>query len=163
MNVQPNWTVTNQGPWQLIYNASCIVSLAESIGMTSTEANVFVGTQEECEAEQVRLGLPWASDVVLDPDYQLIHDSQNILYFSIAGSDVDIIGTSFVGKMQECEAEIARLGLTWASVPVDASDAPVEVVTEEVLPVDALDAPIEAQVEEVLPIDGVNSEIVDAS
>jgi len=119
MNIQPNWTVTNQGPWQLIYSDTCIISLAESIGITSTEANVFVGTQEECEAERVRLGLPWASDVVLDPDYQLIHDSQNILYFSIAGSGVDIAGTSFVGKLQECEAEIARLGLTWASVPVE--------------------------------------------
>jgi len=148
MNIQPNWTVTNQGPWQLIYNDSCIVSLAESIGMTSTEANVFAGTQEECEAERVRLGLPWASDVVLDPDYQLIHDSQNILYFSIAGSGVDIIGTSFVGKLQECEAEIARLGLTWVSVPVDAPEV--------------LSPDIEAQVEEVLPIDGVNSEVVDA-
>ena len=136
MNIQPNWTVTNQGPWQLIYSDTCIISLAESIGITSTEAKVFVGTQEECEAERVRLGLPWASDVVLDPDYKLIHDSQNILYFSIAGSNVDIGGTSFVGKMQECEAEIARLGLTWASVPVDASDIPVEVQVEEVLPID---------------------------
>jgi len=136
MNIQPNWTVTNQGPWQLIYSDTCIISLAESIGITSTEAKVFVGTQEECEAERVRLGLPWASDVVLDPDYQLIHDSQNILYLSIAGSGVDIAGASFVGKLQECEAEIARLGLTWASVPVDTSDIPVEVQVEEVLPID---------------------------
>ena len=135
MNIQPNWTVTNQGPWQLIHDDTCIISLAESIGMTSTEANVFVGTQEECEAERTRLGLPWAADVVLDPDYQLIHDSQNILYLAIAGSGVDIAGTSFVGKLQECEAEIARFGLTWASVPVDASDVPVEVVAEEEVPI----------------------------
>ena len=144
MNIQPNWTVTNQGPWQLIYSDSCIVSLAESIGMTSTEAKVFVGTQEECEAERVRLGLPWAADVVIDPDCELIHDEQNILYLSIAGSGVDIAGTSFVGKLQECEAEIARLGLTWASVPVDTPS-----IIEEVLSPD--EAPIEAQVEEILP------------
>jgi len=143
MNIQPNWTVTNQGPWQLIYSDSCIVSLAESIGMTSTEAKVFVGTQEECEAERVRLGLPWAADVVIDPDYELIHDEQNILYLSIAGSGVDIAGTSFVGKLQECEAEIARLGLTWASVPVDTPS-----IIEEVLSPD--EAPM---VEEVLPDD----------
>lgn len=111
MNIEPNWTITNQGPWQLIYNDTSVISLAEAQGITSTEGKVFVGTEEECEAERVRLGLPWASDVVLDPDYQLIHDNQNILYFSI-GSAGDIVGTSFVGKLQECEAEIARLGLT---------------------------------------------------
>ena len=136
MNIEPNWTVTNQGPWQLIYNDTSVISLAEAQGITSTEGKVFVGTEEECEAERVRLGLLWASDVVLDPDYQLIHDNQNILYFSI-GSAGDIVGTSFVGKLQECEAEIARLGLTWASVPVDASDIPAEVVADEALPVEA--------------------------
>jgi hypothetical protein len=78
--------------------------------------------------------LPWAADVVIDPDYELIHDEQNILYLSIAGSGVDIAGTSFVGKLQECDAEIARLGLTWVSVPVDASDVPIEAQVEEGLP-----------------------------
>lgn len=121
MNIQPNWTVTNQGPWQLIYNDTCIISLAESIGTTSTEAKVFVGTQEECEAERVRLGLPWAADVVIDPEYRLVHDGQSILYFSVAGSEVDIVGTPFQGKLHECEAEIARLGLTWISTPIDES------------------------------------------
>jgi len=42
----------------------------------------------------------------------------------------------FTGTQEECEAEIARLGLTWASVPVDASDIPVEVQVEEVSPID---------------------------
>ncbi len=155
MNIQPNWTVTNQGPWQLIYSDTCIISLAESIGITSTEAKVFVGTEAECEAERVRLGLPWAADVVIDPDYELIHDEQNILYLSIAGSGVDVAGTSFVGKLQECEAEIARLGLTWASVPVDSHSIIEEVLSldeapmvEEVLSLD--EAPM---VEEVLPDD----------
>lgn len=119
MIIQPNWTVTDQGPWQLIFNDNSIISLSQVVGVTSTQGKVFVGTQEECEAERVRLGLPWASEVTLDPDYKLIHDSQNILYLSIAGSDVDIIGTLFVGKLQECEAEISRLGLTWPSVPAD--------------------------------------------
>lgn len=60
MNIEPNWTVTNQGPWQLIYNDTSVISLAEAQGITSTEGKVFVGTEEECEAERVRLGLLWA-------------------------------------------------------------------------------------------------------
>jgi len=68
MNIQPNWTVTDQGPWQLIYNDTSIISLSQTIGTTSTEGKVFAGTQEECEAERVRLSLPWASDVVVNPE-----------------------------------------------------------------------------------------------
>lgn len=136
MNINPNWTITSQGPWQLIYNDHSIISLAEAEGVISTEAKVFVGTQEECEAERVQLGLPWAAEVVIDPDYQVIHDNGNILYFSIAGSEVGIAGTSFVGKLQECEAEIARLGLTWPEIPVDATDIPMDAKVEEVSPID---------------------------
>jgi len=64
MNIQPNWTVTDQGPWQLIYNDTSIISLLEVEGITSTQGYIFAGTKEECEAEIIRLGLPWASELV---------------------------------------------------------------------------------------------------
>lgn len=59
MIIEPNWTVSAQGPWQLIYNETQIVSLHEAQGTTSTEGNLFVGTRAECEAEIDRLGLPY--------------------------------------------------------------------------------------------------------
>lgn len=59
MIIEPNWTVSSQGPWQLIYNDAQIISLLEVHGTTSTEGNLFVGTKEECEAEIARLGLPF--------------------------------------------------------------------------------------------------------
>jgi len=59
MIINPNWTVSDQGPWQLIYNNQQIISLHEAQGATSTQGNLFVGTKEECEAEIVRLGLPF--------------------------------------------------------------------------------------------------------
>ena len=75
MKLKPNWTISDQGPWQLIYNDTAIISLAPAEGVTSTQGNLFVGTQEECEAERVRLGLPWAAEptdesavVLPDPD-----------------------------------------------------------------------------------------------
>lgn len=121
MIIQPNWTVTDQGPWQLIFNDNSIISLSQVVGVTSTQGKVFVGTQEECEAERVRLGLPWASEVTLDPDYKLIHEGGNILYFSVA-SEVAIDGVTFVGTQQECETEIARLGLTWPVTPIPVEE-----------------------------------------
>ena len=62
MKLQPNWTISDQGPWQLIYNDTAIISLAPAEGVTSTQGNLFVGTKEECEAERLRLGLPWAAE-----------------------------------------------------------------------------------------------------
>jgi len=57
MIIQPNWTITDQGPWQLIYNDVSIISLLEVKGITSTQGYIFAGTKEECETEIVRLGL----------------------------------------------------------------------------------------------------------
>jgi hypothetical protein len=65
MIIQPNWTITDQGPWQLIYNDASIISLLEVEGITSTQGYIFAGTKEECEAEIIRLNLPWASGFVL--------------------------------------------------------------------------------------------------
>lgn len=74
MNIEPNWTITNQGPWQLIYNDTSVISLAEAQGITSTDGKVFVGTQEECEAERIKLGLPWASDMLIEPSFDILSD-----------------------------------------------------------------------------------------
>jgi hypothetical protein len=115
MIIPPNangWSYDDSvGNWKLVYAEKIIILYEQTDESIATQSTLFVGTQEECEAERVRLGLPWAADVVIDPDYELIHDEQNILYLSIAGSNVDIAGTSFVGKLQECDAEIARLEL----------------------------------------------------
>ena len=82
MIIQPNWTITDQGPWQLIYNDAFIISLLEVEGITSTQGYIFAGTKEECDAEIIRLNLPWASgfvspvvdeNIVTETVYKLIH------------------------------------------------------------------------------------------
>jgi len=72
MIIQPNWTITDQGPWQLIYNDTSIISLLEVEGITSTQGYIFAGTKEECEAEIIRLNLPWASGFVSSVDEENI-------------------------------------------------------------------------------------------
>lgn len=62
MKIEPNWTITSEGPWQLIYDDKSIIILSEASGTTSTSANVFVGTKEECEEEMKQLGLPMAGE-----------------------------------------------------------------------------------------------------
>lgn len=69
MIIEPNWTVSDQGPWQLIYNDQQIISLHEAQGATSTQGKLFVGTKEECEVEIERLGLPFPQ--VQEPDPEL--------------------------------------------------------------------------------------------
>lgn len=71
MIIQPNWTVSGQGPWQLIYNDEQIISLLEVQGVTSTQGKLFVGTRTECEAEIERLGLPWPQVEETGPDPEL--------------------------------------------------------------------------------------------
>lgn len=68
MTIAPNWTVSDQGPCQLIYNDHQIISLLEVEGITSTEGKLFVGTKEECEAEITRLGLPFPQVEATDPE-----------------------------------------------------------------------------------------------
>ena len=72
MIIQPNWTITDQGPWQLIYNDTSIISLLEVEGITSTQGYIFAGTREECESEIIRLNLPWASGFVSSVDEENI-------------------------------------------------------------------------------------------
>jgi hypothetical protein len=48
-----NWSFSTEeqnGLWHLIYgNDKNIIMLFESIGITSTQENLFVGTKEECD------------------------------------------------------------------------------------------------------------------
>jgi len=62
MTLTPNWTISDLGPWQLIYNETAIISLAPTEGTTSTQGTLFVGTESECRAEAIRIGLPWAAE-----------------------------------------------------------------------------------------------------
>jgi hypothetical protein len=66
MLIEPNiqgWSMSNQGPWQLIYNDYYIIKLIEAgLGGTSTQENLFVGTKEQCEAKAAELGLPLAAN-----------------------------------------------------------------------------------------------------
>jgi len=65
--------------------------------------------------------------------WKLVHDGINIIIFEQTDKSISTQNVLFVGTQEECEAEIARLGLTWASVPVDASDILVEVPAEALL------------------------------
>jgi hypothetical protein len=70
MLIEPNeqgWSVSNQGPWQLLFNDQYIIKLFEATIGTSTQEKLFVGTKEECEAKVQELGLPLASRDSLGP------------------------------------------------------------------------------------------------
>ena len=65
MLIQPNeqgWSMSDQGPWQLIFNDEYIIKLFEVTSGTSTQEKLFVGTKEECENKIQELGFPCASD-----------------------------------------------------------------------------------------------------
>ena len=129
MKIETNesgWIITDQGPWQLIYNDTSFISLLEVEGITSTQGYIFAGTKEECEAEIIRLNLPWASGSVspvveenIEPTvaaetvYKLIHNGTHILCFSVDADCSNVEGITVVGTFQECQQEITRLGLTW--------------------------------------------------
>ena len=56
-------TITAEGPFQLIYTDRCLILLHEVVGITTTNENIFCGTQEECEAKIRELNLPWAHEL----------------------------------------------------------------------------------------------------
>jgi|LauGreDrversion4_2_1035121.scaffolds.fasta_scaffold04132_3 hypothetical protein len=127
MIIQPNWTVTDQGPWQLIYNDSGIISLLEVKSINSTQGNMFAGTKEECEAEIERLGLPWVSEEARiaslglptpeppeQPVYRLVYNESDstIVFFGPKVGETSLYdGTEFLGIKNDCEAQIVLLNL----------------------------------------------------
>lgn len=56
-------TISEEGPFQLIYNDKCLILLHAVVGITTTHENIFCGTKEECEAKVQELNLPWAYDL----------------------------------------------------------------------------------------------------
>lgn len=62
MLIEPNqqgWSMSDQGPWQLLFNDQYIIKLFEVTSGTSTQEKLFVGTKEECEAKIIELNLPF--------------------------------------------------------------------------------------------------------
>jgi hypothetical protein len=49
-----DWSISTEqqnGLWHLVFdNDSNVVAFFESVGQTSTQKNLFVGTKEECDA-----------------------------------------------------------------------------------------------------------------
>lgn len=58
--------ITEEGPFQLVYNDKCLILLEEVVGITTTQEKIFCGTQEECEAKALELSLPWAYELKED-------------------------------------------------------------------------------------------------
>lgn len=56
-----NWSFSTEeqnGFWHLIFdNNKNVITIFESIGITSTQENLFVGTKEECEQYIIDEGL----------------------------------------------------------------------------------------------------------
>ena len=56
-----NWSFSTEeqnGLWHLIFdNDKNVITIFESIGITSTQENLFVGTKEECEQYIIDEGL----------------------------------------------------------------------------------------------------------
>lgn len=64
MTIEPNndgWSFDSSGAWKLVYSDKIVIFFGESTGI-STQATLFIGTKEECEAEASRLELVLPSD-----------------------------------------------------------------------------------------------------
>jgi len=69
MNIKPNndgWRFDESVGWKLIHNDIDVIFFEETDKSISTQEKLFVGTQEECEAEINRLGLNYSSDEVVE-------------------------------------------------------------------------------------------------
>ena len=66
MIIPPNengWSYDDSvGNWKLVYADKLIVIYEQTDASIATQSTLFVGTQEECEAEINRLGLLWGTD-----------------------------------------------------------------------------------------------------
>lgn len=67
MNIQKdtnNWSFSTEeqnGMWHLIFdNNKNVITLFKSIGITSTQENLYVGTKEECDQYIIDDGLYYA-------------------------------------------------------------------------------------------------------
>jgi hypothetical protein len=59
-----NWSYDDSiGNWKLVYDENAIVFYEQTDQSIATPKTLFIGTQEECEAEIARLGLTEFSEV----------------------------------------------------------------------------------------------------
>lgn len=52
-----NWSYDESDAWKLVHDGTNIVFFEQTNKSISTQSILFIGTQEECEAEINRLGL----------------------------------------------------------------------------------------------------------
>jgi hypothetical protein len=67
MNIKPNndgWSFDESVGWKLIHNDIDVIFFEETDKAISTQEKLFVGTQQECEAEIARLGLLWVTEEI---------------------------------------------------------------------------------------------------
>ena len=62
MIISPNengWSFDESNSWKLVHDGINIIIFEQTDKSISTQNVLFVGTQEECDAEIARLGLTW--------------------------------------------------------------------------------------------------------
>ena len=105
MTIQPNeegWSFSGE----LQENQLCFVHkdntrIFYGKSNISTTDTLFVGTEDECQAEMQRLKIPFI--------YRLVTNNSDIVFFG-PKIDSDVYnGNEFLGTKEECEAEIDRL------------------------------------------------------
>ena len=65
MIIPPNengWSFDESNSWKLVHDGINIIIFEQTDKSISTQNVLFVGTQEECDAEIAGLGLTWSSD-----------------------------------------------------------------------------------------------------
>lgn len=83
----------------------------------STTDTLFVGTREECEAEMLRLKIPFI--------YRLVTNNSDIVFFG-PKIDSDVYnGNEFLGTEEECETEVDRLSAE------ASNDVPYKLIYDE--------------------------------
>ena len=74
MIIQPNengWSFDESNSWKLVHDGRNIVFFEQTDKAISTQSILFIGTQEECEAEINRLGLSLPSDELVEEQIPL--------------------------------------------------------------------------------------------
>ncbi len=63
MDIEPNsegWSFSSEdqtGLFHLVHDGSVVIALFESVGITSTQNHLFIGTEQECQNKIIELGL----------------------------------------------------------------------------------------------------------
>jgi hypothetical protein len=105
MTIQPNeegWSFSGElqeGLFCFVHKDSIRIFYGKS--NISTTDTLFVGTKEECEAEMLRLEIPFI--------YRLVTNNSDIIFFGPKIDSEVYVGNEFLGTKEECEAEIDRL------------------------------------------------------